>query len=194
MAIKDYERIVKGNMGDKRFTHCKNVSKEAAALAKIYGADEEKAQLAGILHDATKEFSFERQLQIMHDGGIILDEVESVSTNLWHAISGSVYARDVLHIEDWDVLNAIRYHTSGRKNMSLLEKIIYVADYTSAERCFDGVEHMRKCARKNLDEAILFGTAYTIADLAKHNRLVHPGAVALYNEVLLKKSSRKDKN
>ncbi len=193
MTFKDYEQIIKNNMKDKRFSHCKNVAKEAVALAEIHGADTDKAKLAGILHDATKEFSFERQLQIIKDGGIILDDIEKISTNLWHAISGSVYARDVLHIDDEDILNAIRYHTSGRVNMSLLEKIIYVADYTSAERSFEGVDYMRKLARKNLNEAILFGTSFTIADLAKHNRLIHPNAVALFNNTLIGKSSGKDK-
>lgn len=79
---------------------------------------------AGILHDVTKETPFDEQLKIITEGGIILDEIEKLSQKLWHPISGSVYIQKYLDINDADIINAIRFHTTGRSNMSLLEKII----------------------------------------------------------------------
>ena len=117
------------------FSHSVNVAKEAKKLAKHYGADENKAEIAGILHDITKEMPKEQQLQIIIDSGIILDNVQLHAPKLWHGMSGSIVVRDELGIDDEDILNAIRYHTTGRAGMSLLEKVIFTADFTSEERC-----------------------------------------------------------
>ena len=149
-------------MGDYRFTHSCNVAEEAVILARLYGADAEKAYVAGILHDITKEISKEEQLQIIADGGIILDNVQKNAPKLWHAVSGSAYVRLRLGIEDEDILNAIRYHTTGRANMSLLEKIIYTADYTSKERSYPGADVMREKSRRSLEEAMMFSCFFAI--------------------------------
>ena len=126
LNINDYKQIIKPMMSEHRYIHSVNVSKEAKRLAKIYGADEEKAVTAGILHDITKELDKQEQLQIIHSGGIILDNIQKDAPKLWHGISGSVYINKQLNIDDEDIINAIRYHTTGRANMSLLEKIIFV--------------------------------------------------------------------
>ena len=102
----------------KRFEHSLNVSEEAVKLAKKYGADTEKAELAGLLHDILKDTPPEKQLKILADFGIIMSDVELSAKKFWHAISGAVYIKHVLHIEDEDVYNAVRYHTTGRKNMT----------------------------------------------------------------------------
>ena len=120
-------------MGDYRFSHSVNVAKEAKKLAKHYGADENKAEIAGILHDITKEMPKEQQLQIIIDSGIILDNVQLHAPKLWHGMSGSIVVRDELGIDDEDILNAIRYHTTGRAGMSLLEKVIFTADFTVSD-------------------------------------------------------------
>ena len=177
-------------MSDYRYTHSVNVSKEAVRLAKKYGADVDKAALAGILHDITKEAPKEEQLQIMTDGGIILDNVQKNSSKLWHGISGSVYIRDVLNITDEDILNAVRYHTTGRAGMSLLEKIIFIADFTSAERDYNGVKTMRKKADKALENAMLYGLQFTLKDLSKRAMIIHPDALACYNEIVINYSTK----
>ena len=140
MQETDYKKLIRSMMGDYRYTHSLNVAEEAVELARLYGGDEQKAYTAGILHDITKEIPHEEQLQIIREGGIILDDVQKNAPKLWHSVSGSVYVRTRLGIEDTDVINAIRYHTTGRAGMSLLEKIIYTADYTSKERSYDGAE------------------------------------------------------
>ena len=186
MNLDDYKKIIKSRMSDYRYTHSVNVSKEAVRLAKKYGADTEKAAVAGILHDITKETPKEEQLQIMTDGGIILDNVQKNSSKLWHGISGSVYIRDVLNITDEDILNAVRYHTTGRAGMSLLEKIIFVADFTGDERNYDGVDIMREKALRSLEEAMIYGLQFTIQDLSSRALTIHPNALSCYNELILK--------
>ena len=185
MSIAEYKKIIKTMMSENRYNHCVNVSKEEVKLAKRYGGDEEKAAVAGILHDITKEMPKEEQLQIMLDSGIILDDIQKNAPKLWHGISGSVYIKNHLCIEDEDILNAICYHTTGRAGMSILEKIIFVADFTSEERTYKGVATMRKKSRKSLEDAMLYGFKFTFSDLSSRELAIHPDELACYNEIVL---------
>ena len=173
LNISDYKKIIRERMGDYRFSHSVNVAKEAKKLAKHYGADENKAEIAGILHDITKEIH---------------------APKLWHGMSGSIVVRDELGIDDEDILNAIRYHTTGRAGMSLLEKVIFTADFTSEERTYSGVATMRKKSKKSLEEAMLYGYQFTFKDLSKRQFAIHPDEVACYNEIVLQISQTKGKN
>lgn len=187
MNLDDYKNIIREKMGDYRYTHSINVSKEARSLAKLYGADEQKAELAGLLHDITKEFDKEEQLKIINNGGIILDSIQLKVPKLWHSISGSVYIKTELNIIDNDIVNAVRYHTTGRAGMSLLEKIIYVADFTSADRKYRGAATMRAKSLKSLEEAMLYSYKFTISNLTKQNLFVHPDELNCYNEIIMQK-------
>ena len=175
-------------MGDYRYTHSLNVAKEALALAKLYGCDEQKAYTAGILHDITKELPKEEQLQIIKNGGIILDDVQKNAPKLWHSISGSVYVQTHLGITDSDIINAIRYHTTGRAGMSLLEKIIYTADFTSAERSYNGADIMREKSRRSLEEAMLFSCQFTLKNLSEKSAAIHPDQLFCYNDLVLERN------
>lgn len=186
MHNTDYETAIRSLMGDYRYTHSVNVAREAVTLARLYGADEKKAYTAGILHDVTKEFSREEQLQIIRDGGIILDSVQLIAPKLWHSISGSVYVQTHFGITDIDIINAVRYHTTGRAGMSLFEKIIYTADYTSEERSYPGAEVMREKSRKSLDEAMIFSCQFTLQNLSSKEAAIHPDQLFCYNELVLK--------
>ena len=186
MDINYLKSLIKPRMGEYRYVHSVNVSKKAVELAKIYSCDEEKAMIAGMLHDITKETPAKEQLKIIAEGGIILDDVEKSSSKLWHPISGSVYIRDAVGITDSDIINAVRFHTTGRAGMSLLEKIIFVADFTGDERNYDGVDIMREKSMRSLEEAMLYGLQFTIKDLSKRMMTIHPNALACYNELLLK--------
>lgn len=186
LNINDYTQIIRQRMGDYRFIHSVNVAKAAVKLAEIYGADITKAEIAGILHDCCKEISKDDMLQIIRDSGIILDSAEKNSPKLWHAIAGSCYVRDVLKIEDEDIINSIRYHTTGRENMSLLEKVIFTADFISDERSYDDIEIMREKAYRDLDEAMLYALKFTISSLVSRDLIVHHNTVKCYNDVLNK--------
>ncbi len=183
MAYKLYEDIISQRMKSARFKHSKNVAKEAVRLARKYGADADKAELAGILHDATKETEAEEQMALIAKAGITLSPMEQDSPKLWHAISGCAYVQTVLGIDDREILDAIRYHTTGRAGMTLLDKVIFIADFTSADRDYEGVDKMRKAADRNLDEAVLEGMAFTIADLAQRKLTIAPDTFAGYNEM-----------
>ena len=172
---QQYIDIIKPMLTQKRFEHSLNVSEEAVKLAKKYGADIEKAELAGLLHDI---------LKILADFGIIMSDVELSAKKFWHAISGAVYIKHVLHIEDEDIYNAVRYHTTGRKNMTLLEKVIFIADFISKDRNYPGVEDMRKAAYKSLDKAIVEGIAFTITELAKDRAPIVPETIDAYNDAV----------
>lgn len=185
MNTVDYKSVIRPLMGERRYNHSVNVSKEAVTLARLYGADEEKAYTAGILHDITKELPKDEQLQIMRSGGIILDDVQKNAPKLWHGISGSVYIQSKLGVTDPDIINAIRYHTTGRAGMSLLEKVIFVADFTSEERDYNGADIMRKKSRESLEEAMIYGFQFTLCDLSSRRLAIHPDEVFCYNEIIL---------
>ena len=182
MALKkkdrqEYIKIIKPMLTPKRFEHSLNVAQEAVKLAKKFGADEEKAEIAGLLHDILKDTPSEKQLKIMTD-------VELSAKRFWHAIGGAVYIRTILKIEDQEIFDAVRYHTTGRKNMSQLEKVIFIADFISRDRDYPGVEEMRKTAYKSLDKAIVEGIAFTITDLAKGRDAIVPETIDAYNDAV----------
>lgn len=175
------------SLSEYRRVHSLNVSAEAVRFAEKYGGDVEKARLAGLLHDVTKETDFDRQLQIIENGGIILTELEKRSPKLWHAISGACFVRDVIGVDDPDIFNAIRYHTTARAGMSQLEKIIFLADFTSAERDYPDIDVIREHAEHSLEDGMLYGIKFTISRLVGRGDLVSPDALAAYNEILLTK-------
>lgn len=185
MTYNDYVNIIKPMMGERRFKHSVNVSIEAMRLAEKYGADVDKAAVAGILHDITKEVDFQKQLQIIESGDIILSDVEKSTNKLWHAISGSVYIQTELGITDTDIINAVRYHTTARAGMSKLEKVIFLADFTSAERDYPDVDVIRKKADISLEEGMLYGIEFTLKSLLNRNGMLSIDAVDAYNEILL---------
>ncbi len=184
MNKNEYLALIKDRMGERRYIHSVNVAKSAVQLAEKYGADVEKAEIAGILHDCCKEIPKEEMLQIILSGGIILDATEKSSSKLWHALAGACYVRDVLGIDDEDIFNAVKYHTTGRAGMSLLEKIIFTADFISDERSYSGVEIMREKAFNNIEDAMLFGLQFTISDLVKRKLPIHNNAILCYNDIL----------
>lgn len=184
MNKNEYLALIKNRMGERRYIHSVNVAKSAVQLAEKYGADVEKAEIAGILHDCCKEIPKEEMLQIILSGGIILDATEKSSSKLWHALAGACYVRDVLGIDDEDIFNAVKYHTTGRAGMSLLEKIIFTADFISDERSYSGVEIMREKAFNNIEDAMLFGLQFTISDLVKRKLPIHNNAILCYNDIL----------
>lgn len=185
----DFERYVKelDRLSEYRRIHSLNVADEAVRFAEKYGADPEKARLAGLLHDITKETPFDLQLKIIEKGGIILSDVERRSPKLWHAISGAVTVRDEYGIYDEDVFNAVMYHTTARAGMSNLEKCVFLADFTSAERDYPDIDVIRKYAEISLEDGMLYGIKYTLTRLAGRGDMISPNALAAYNEILLKK-------
>lgn len=179
---EQYDAIIRGRLTPKRYYHSLAVSKQAEHLAKLYGADPDKARVAGLLHDVMKDTDAHSQLQIFKDFGILLDEVESASPKLWHARAGAVFIEHILGLTDADILNAVRYHTTGRAKMSPLETTLYMADFTSADRDYPDADKLRKMADRDLNEAMEFALRYTIDELEENGSRVHPDTLACYEE------------
>lgn len=175
--------IIRKRETDYRFLHSLEVAKSAEQLAKRYGADADKARVAGILHDVLKDVSSVEQLQIFEDFDILLDDVEKAAQKLWHAKAGAVFLEHILHIEDKELVDAVRYHTTARAGMSLLEKVLYVADFISADRTYPDVDVMREKAERSLEEAMEYALQYTVNDLEKKGMLVHPDTLAALREI-----------
>jgi predicted HD superfamily hydrolase involved in NAD metabolism len=185
MNFEEYKAVIKPFLSEKRYYHSICVSEAAVELAKKYGADPLKAQTAGILHDIMKDTPREKQLDKMKQYGIKLSEIELAAPKLWHAMLGAEYIKNELHIDDVEILDAVRYHTTGRKNMTLLERVLFMADFISADRDYPGVEELRQAAQKDMNTALLEGLSYTISDLAGSKKPIHPDTMEAYNQIAL---------
>lgn len=181
---EQYIDIIRGRLTPRRFEHSLAVARQAQHLAEKYGADPEKARIAGLLHDILKDTDGDSQLQILKDFGILLDAVEQKAPKLWHARAGAVFLQHILGIADEEILRAVRYHTTARAGMSLLETVLYLADFTSDDREYPDVDVMRELTERDLEEAMRYAVAYTIDDLRAENRPVHPDTLACYHEIL----------
>ena len=164
---EELKSVLRSRMNEHRYAHSLNVAERAVFLGEKYGADTKKAEFAGLIHDICKGIPSEEQLLMIQKAGIELDEDTMKSPALWHSIAGAVYAEHELGVTDEDVLNAVRYHTSGRGNMSILEKVIYMADLTSAERNYPDAEYTRNLTDYSLDEGIAYGVRWIAGDLER---------------------------
>lgn len=182
---KEFVEEIKKKLSEYRFYHSLNVADEAKRLALKYGADPEKAYSAGLVHDIMKDTPKNEQLKLFEKYNIKLTPVELESPKTWHAMSGEAYLRNELNVTDEEILKAVRYHTTARAGMSLLEKVLYIADYTSAERNYDDVDVMREKADRSLEEAMLYGLQFTINEMVTEGRAVHPDSIHAYNEVAI---------
>ena len=125
------------------------------------------------------------QLQILQEFAILLDDVEKTNKTLWHARTGAAFLQHILGVDDAEILDAVRYHTTGRVGMSPLEKVLFVADFTSADRTYNDVDVMRRLADESLEAAMKYGVVYTIHDLLNRGVAIHPDTVMVYNELVL---------
>ncbi|MDE6412862.1 MAG: bis(5'-nucleosyl)-tetraphosphatase (symmetrical) YqeK [Eubacterium sp.] len=180
----EFIRVIKDRLSDKRFQHSLNVAASAKELARKFGADEEKAYTAGILHDIMKEENIDIQREYMKKNGEDKRELEFPNHLVYHQMSGAAYCRLELGIDDEDILSAIRYHTTGRSGMTLLEKVVYTADFISADRSYPDVAVMREKAKQSLEDAMLYSLRYTISDLTKRAKPIHIDTVECYNDIL----------
>ena len=157
---------------DTRVRHVAGCEYEAVKLARRWGANEDDAREAGILHDVTKKLNLEAQLILCNKYDIITDAAEAADAKLLHSKTGAALARDMFSVSD-SVYDAIYWHTTGRAGMSLLEKVIYLADYIEPTRSFDGLDELRRCAYEDLDAAVLLGLEMSLVDLGERNIKPH---------------------
>lgn len=178
-----YIEAIKSELSEKRYEHSMNVAAEARRLANKYGYDEDKAYIAGILHDICKDMPPDKQLKIIEESGIILSSVEKKAAKLWHALAGAAFVKERLGVDD-EIADAIACHTTGKPGMSTLDKILYIADYISPERD-DSVDEIRRLSELSLDDAVFEGLKYSLNYLLREKRIIHPGSVESYNQFFL---------
>ncbi|MDD9147615.1 bis(5'-nucleosyl)-tetraphosphatase (symmetrical) YqeK [Sporolactobacillus sp. CQH2019] len=183
MKIEEAEQAIRNILPEKRFAHSLGVSRTAGKLAEAYGADTDKAKLAGMLHDIVKYFPDDQLKKIILGRSDISDDYLNYSAKLWHAPAGAAYVQEHYGIDDREVLNAIIYHTTGRKGMTDLEKIIFLADYIEPGRDFPGVDEVRAAARHSLDEAVYQELQRTIIHLLDKRQRVYPKTFEAYNDL-----------
>lgn len=175
-------QIVKKHLPERRYIHTIGVTDTAVMLAKRYGADERKAELAGIFHDYAKYRPKEEMENIIRRENMPQDLL-LYDSELWHAPVGAYLVQKEVGISDEEILDAIRYHTTGRPGMTTLEKVVFLADYIEPNRAFPGVEEVRKAAENSLDEAIVLSLQNTIRFLLSKNQLIYPQTVETYNDI-----------
>ena len=156
----------------KRMPHVLGTEQEAVRLVRRYGGDETQARIAALLHDCTKKLDMAQQLALCEKYGIMLDELEQKALKLLHSKTGAAIARDVFGVED-AVYDAILYHTTGKPDMTRLEKIIYLADYIEPTRDFPGVDELRKTVYEDMDKGLLMGLTMTIQEMEEMGNPVH---------------------
>ncbi len=181
---------VRARLSDFRFYHSQCVADCAKKLAARYGWNEELAFIAGAGHDILKEQPREEALAYFAAHGVTLSPLELSCPKLWHAMAGALYLRETYALPE-EVITAVRYHTTGRTGMTLPEKILFTADFISDDRDYPGVEDMRERAKVSLELAMEEGLRFTIEDLAKDCRPIHPDTLNAYNQIVLQKGSVK---
>ncbi|MDD7264919.1 MAG: bis(5'-nucleosyl)-tetraphosphatase (symmetrical) YqeK [Subdoligranulum sp.] len=174
MTYQQAEDMVRRTLSPKRFQHTMNVKKLAVRMAQHYGVDTEKAALAAVLHDSAKELPRTELLQIMQDNAIIKKGTQNRPEPVWHGICAAILAKTQWNVQDEEILSAIACHTTGKENMSKLDKILFLADMTSAERDYPGVEELRSLEMRNLDKAMIQALKMTISFVEQKNAIADP--------------------
>ncbi|WP_419513405.1 bis(5'-nucleosyl)-tetraphosphatase (symmetrical) YqeK [Lactobacillus kimbladii] len=170
----------KSNMTEDRFEHCIGVSKTAQKLAELNHYDEDKAALAGFIHDYAKQVSVEEYREVIKTKGFDQDLL-NWNRSIWHGIVGTYFIQRDLKITDSEILTAVRRHTTADVEMTTLDKIVFMADYIEPGRSFPGVEEARKITYANLDKGVGYQLAHTLEFLIEKRDKIYPRTLDAYN-------------
>lgn len=183
-TIENIKSDLKEKLTEKRYNHSVNVMEVAVKLADKYNEDKSKAAVAGILHDCARCLKYEDAVKLCKLYNIHVDEEIISQIELLHGPLGEAIARNEYGITDEDILSAIRYHTTGYINMSMLEKIIFIADYIEPARNFEGVEEARRLAFEDIDRAVLYSLDNTIRHLLSKGAVIHCNTIMARNSII----------
>ncbi|HBJ1648581.1 HD domain-containing protein [Clostridium botulinum] len=188
LSIEEIKLYLKENLKSNRYNHTLGVVETAKKLAEVNKISIEKAEIAALAHDVAKNLSLQKMQSIIEKNNIELTNTEKENSNLWHSIIAPIEARNKLKIDDEDILDAVRWHTTGKENMSILTKIIYIADMIEPGRDFPGVEKIRQTTFENLDEGVLLGLTESMKDLLNRNLIIDLNTIKARNYFLLKET------
>ena len=172
LNITELRPIALSYLKAKRIPHVLGTEQTAVALAEKYGADVRKARVAALLHDSTKRLSLDEQLALCGRYRIALDAMERTTLKLLHAKTGAALARSVFGVDD-EIYNAILWHTTGKPGMTLLEKVIYLADFIEPSRDFNGVDALRSVVWEDLDRGLAMGLSMTVEEMTEMGAPIH---------------------
>jgi len=184
-TIKFIEESIKPHMKKKRYQHTLGVMEASVMLARQYGADIYKTSAAALLHDYAKDYSKEELLYYVKEYSIETDPIMENAHQLLHGKVAASIAYHQFEIEDEEVLLAIEFHTTGRKGMGLIEKIIYLSDFIEPGREYIGVESLRKLALEDLDKAVFQALTNTMMYVLRTGKLLHQNTLEARNEMLM---------
>ena len=179
-SYKEVYEIVKSRLSDYRFHHSECVAARCVELAKIYKVDKEAAMLVGIAHDIAKEMPADEKIKYCEENHLAIDEIERENPGLMHGKIGANIAKKEFGFSE-DLCSPIQYHTTGKANMSLLDKILYVADMTGADRKFPDKEYVIELGNKDLDECVKYILKVGIGQRIKQNKKIHLNSVYALN-------------
>ena len=188
LDINKIEDVLRRSLSEKRFNHSIGVRDEAKKLAVRYNADPEKAYIAGLVHDCCKTFDLSKSLELCRKYDIRFDEMTMSSKPLIHAPLGAEYARREFDIDDREILDSIAYHTTGRADMTMLDKIIYISDYIEPTRSGYWLPAMRLLAYDNIDDAVRYGLHLSIVYVMDKNEPLHIDTINARNQLLMEGS------
>jgi predicted HD superfamily hydrolase involved in NAD metabolism len=183
MNLEPLREATRRQMPDKRWKHTLGVVETAIKLAKRYDEDPVKTELAALLHDYSKAWATDRMEAVIRERNLP-QELLRHDKELWHAHVGAWAVEDEHGIMDEEVLNAIRYHTSGRENMTKLDKIVCLADYIEPGRDFPGVNKIRELAKHSVEEALVAAFDSTIEVLIERGKRIFPLTVLARNDLI----------
>lgn len=194
MNLDTIQKNLKERLKDRRYIHSLEVQKVAVALAKHYNISIDKASVAGLVHDCAKDLTDRELLDYALHFNILLPCITKGNIQLIHGWVGAELAKEEFGIVDEEILNAIRFHTTGKENMAILEKIVYLADYIEPNRNFDGVEELREAAFLDMDKALLMAFDHTIRYVIAKGELLHPATITGRNFLILQDQEQEEQN
>lgn len=188
------EKSLHGHVKGERLAHTYRVLDTARQLAKRWGAPEQTVAVAALMHDWAKQMPAVKLLEEAQARGLITDPVEAAAPHLLHGPVAAALLQEEGLVTDPVALEAIRWHTTGRAGMGLVEQIVWLADYIEPGRSFHGVEPVRSLAQTNLTEALVAGLAQSIRFILERRWPVHLASVSAYNGLVQQKKERDGTN
>lgn len=178
------DAYLEAKLEDKRYRHVQSVRDMAVELAVRYGANLQKTNLAALLHDCARWMDTRQLFEAVADYQIQLDEFERINSSLLHALIGAELAMDIFSVGDEEILSAVRSHTKGSRSMTLVDKVLFVADFSEPNRSYPEAKAVRRIANHDLNQAVFEVSKFKITDLLNRGRVIHPDTIAVYNGVL----------
>lgn len=186
MTIEQMREKLKQVLTEKRYNHSIGVMNTAVEMAEHFGADVEKTRIAALLHDCAKNYSSSEMFELCERYNVILDDITRSSRGLIHGFLGAVIAEKYYGVTDPEIYDAIYYHTIGKPDMSLITKIIYIADGIEPSRNFEGVDRIRDMVYEDIDRALVLQIDYTIRSVINKGGLLHTNTIDTRNFYLRK--------